>query len=359
MNPVITNLTQQQLIRFMEEHSLGFPKRALCLFSMAQFVISRLLASMKPSTRNNINEIVILHHEFLKRCSRKFGLSLTSQFILRGRSQPINPRDVIQFQSTSSLQKQLLALSHYGTATLLGNTSAIAEISYRLFKITMYDPRGNIDNRFKKILLQLIEYGISRRCPDCLGVMAYLLDDGLGIVQIDKRRSLKLAGQSADAGSIYGLFSLARLLKYNSDHASYHHMYDDDGIDIDKDDLGIRQFVFERATRDEQIRQTLKEYGCESCLNQFYDGKDECHYCGFEFDVFNHYSDDDDTSVSKPEQMRIAVEIYYKILRENPSSHPICVDSRKDLVKIYKARERLFGESIEATDEEIRRLEAI
>ncbi len=362
MNPVITNLTQQQqqqqLISFMEKHSLGFPKRALCLFSMAQFVISRLFAPIKSSSRNNRNESVRLRHEFLKRCSRKFGLYLSPQFIFRGRSQPINPRDVIQFQSTSSLQKQLLALSHYGTATLLGNTSAIAEISYRLFKITMYDPRGNIDNRFKKILLQLIEYGISRRCPDCLGVMACLLDDGLGIVQIDKRRSLKLAGQSAEAGSIYGLFSLARLLKDNSDHASYHDRYDN-GIDIDEDDLGIRQFVFERATRDEQIRQTLKEYGCESCLDQFYDGKDECHYCGFEFDVFNHYSDDDDTSVSKPEQMRIAVEIYYKILRENPSSHPICVDSRKELVKIYKARERFFAGSIEATDKEIRRLEAI
>jgi hypothetical protein len=75
--------------------------------------------------------------------------------------------------------------------------------------------------------------------------------------------------------------------------------------------------------------------------------------------VFNNYPDDDDTSVPKPEQMRISVEIYYKILSENPLSHPICIDVRRNLVKIYKARERLFGGSIEATDEEIRRLEAI
>jgi len=362
INPVFTNLTQQkqqqQLICFMKENRLDFPRESLCLFSMAQFVISRLFAPMKSSSRNNRNESVRLRQEFLKRCSMKFGLYLSPQFIIRGRSQPINPRDVIQFQSTSSLQKQLLALSHYGTATLLGNTSAIAEISYRLFKITMYDPRGNIDNRFKKILLQLIEYGISRRCPDCIGVMAYLLDDGLGIVQIDRQRSLELAGQSAEDGSIYGWFALARLLKDNSDHASYHDRYDN-GIDIDEDDLGVRKFVRSRIPLDEQIRQTLEEYGCESCLNQFYDGKDECHYCGFKFDVFNHYSDDDDKSVSKQEQMRIAVDIYYKILSENPSSHPICIDSRKNLVKIYKERERLFGGSIKATDEEIRRLESI
>jgi len=345
-------------MRFMKEHSLDFPKRILCLFSMAQFVRNCLFAPMKPSTRNNSNEIVRLCHEFLKRCSIKFGLSLSHQLIFRGRSQPINPQDIIRFQSTSSFQKQLLALSNYGTATLLGNTSAIAEISYRLCKITIYDPRGKIDNNFKIKLLKLIEYGISRRCPDCLGMMSHFLDVGLGIVPVDRQRSLKLSGQSAEAGSIYGWFALARLLKHNSDRASYHDKYDD-GIYIDECDLGVRQFVRERATLDEQIRQALEEHGCELCLPQFYDGKDECHYCGFEFDVFNNYSDDDDTSVPKPEQMRMAVEIYYKILSENPPLHPICVNSRKNLVKIYKHGEQLFGGSIQATDEEIHRLEAI
>ncbi len=350
----LKNKQQQQLMRFIKEHSLDFPRESLCLFSMAQFVRNRLFTPMKPSTRNNSNEIVRLRHEFLKRCSMKFGLYLSPQFIIQGRSQPISPQDIILFQSTSSL----LALSNYGTATLLGNTSAIAEISYRLFKITMYDPHGNIDNHFKIKLLKLIEYGISRRCPDCLGMMSHFFDVGLGIVPVDRQRSLKLAGQSAEAGSIYGWFALARLLKDNSDHASYNDEFDD-GIDVDESDLGGRLFVRSRISLDEQIRRTLEEYGCEGCLPQFYDGKERCRDCNFQFDVFNHYSDDDDTSVPKSEQMRIAVEIFYKILSENPSSHPICVDVRKILLKIYKARERLFGGSIEATDDEISRLEEI
>ena len=355
INHKIKNL---KLMRFMKEHSLDFPRKSRCWFSMAQFVRNCLLSQIKPSSKNNKNKIARLREEFLKRCSIKFGLSLSSQFIFRGRSNPINPRDVIQFQSTTSLQKQLLALSNYGTATLLGNTSAIAEISYRLFKITIYDPRGKIDNYFKIKLLKLIEYGISRRCPDCLGMMSHFLDVGLGIVPVDRQRSLELAGQSAEAGSIYGWFALARLLKDNSDRASYNDKFDY-GIDVDECDSGVRQFVRSRILLDEQIRQTLEEYGCESCLPQFYDGKERCRNCEFEFFVFNHYTDDDDTSVPKSEQMRIAVKIYYKILSENPPSHPICVDVRKNLVKIYKARERLFGESIEATDEEISRLEEI
>ena len=359
--PLFKKLTieqQQQLMRFMKEHSLDFPKRTLCLFSIAQFVRRRLLEQIRPSSKNNSNEIVILREEFLKRCSRKFGLSLSPQFIIRGRSNPINPQDVIRFQSTTLLQFQLLALSNYGNATLLGNTSTIAEISYRLFKMPIYDRGGNIDNRFKINLLKLIEYGISRRCPDCLGMMSHFLDVGLGIILVDQQRALKLAGQSAEAGSIYGWFALACFLKNNSDKASYNNEFDD-GIDVDECDLGVRKFVCEKATRNKQIRRTLEEYGCERCLDQFYDGKDECHDCGFKFDVFDCYPDDDDTSVSKQEQMGISVAIYYKILSENPSSHPICVDSRKKLVEIYKAREQLFNGSIEATDEEIRRLEAI
>jgi hypothetical protein len=228
----------------------------------------------------------------------------------------------------------------------------------------MYDHNGNADNSLKNQLLefellQLIEYGIiSSRCPDCLGMMSYFLDTGFGIVPVDQQRALKLAGQSAEAGSIYGWFALAHLLECNSNHESSHDEFHD-GVDVDESDFGVRLFVCERATRDKQIRRTLEEYGCESCLKQFYDGKDECRNCGFKFDVFDCYPDDDDTSVSKPEQMQIAIEIYYKILSENPPSHPICVDVHRNLVKIYKSRERLFGGSVEATDEEIRRLEAI
>lgn len=345
---------QQQLMRFMKERKLDFPRKSLCWFSMAQFVRNCLLSQMKPSSKNNKNRLVRLREEFLKRCSIKFGLSLSPQLIFRGRSQPISPQDIIRFQSTSSL----LALSNYGTATFLGNTSAIAEIFYRLFKITIYDPRGKIDNYFKIKLLKLIEYGISRGCPDCLGMMSHFLDVGLGIVPVDRQRALKLAGQSAEAGSIYGWFALARLLKDNSDHESYNDEFNN-GIDVDECDSGVRQFVRSRIPLDEQISRTLEEYGCESCLPQFYDGKERCRDCDFQFGVFNHYSDDDDTSVPKSEQMRIAVEIFYKILSENPSSHPICVDVRKILLKIYKARERLFGGSIEATDEEILRLSLI
>jgi hypothetical protein len=359
MNPdfrKLKNKQHQQLMRFMKERKLDFPRKSLCWFSMAQFVRNCLLSQMKPSSKNNKNRLVRLREEFLKRCSIKFGLSLSHQLIFRGRSQPISPQDIIRFQSTSSL----LALSNYGTATFLGNTSAIAEISYRLFKITIYDPRGKIDNYFKIKLLKLIEYGISRGCPDCLGMMSHFLDVGLGIVPFDQQRALKLAGQSAEAGSIYGWFALARLLKDNSDHESYNDEFNN-GIDVDECDSGVRQFVRSRIPLNEQIRRTLEEYGCESCLPQFYDGKDECRDCGFKFFVFNHYSDDDDddTSVPKSEQMRIAVKIFYKILSENPSSHPICIDTRKNLVKIYKEREWMFGGSVEATVKEIHRLEAV
>jgi hypothetical protein len=353
----LKNKQHQQLIHFMKEHSLDFPKRTLYLFSMAQFVRNRLFAPIKPSTRNNSNEIVRLREEFLKRCSIKFGLYLSPQFIIRGRSNQINPRDVIRFQSTTLLQYQFLALSNYGLAALLGNTSAIAEISYRLSKTPMYNEDGLIYAYGMSKVILLVEYGISRKCPDCLGLMAYFHSTTIAY-NSDQRNVLKIAGQSAEAGSIYGLFSLAHLLKDNSDHASYHKEFDDE-LDIYEDDFGVRQFVGERATRDEQICRILEEHGCENCFYQFYYGKDECCDCGFEFDVFNNYPDDDDTSVPKQEQMRISVEIYYKILSENPSSHPLCVDTRKNLVKIYKARERLFGGNVEETDKEISRLEAI
>ena len=354
----VRNLTWQeqkkQLMLFMKEYSLGFPRRALHLSSMSQFVINRLLAPMKPSTRNNSNKIVRLREEFLRRFSMKFGLSLSFQFIIRGRFQPIVPKDILQFLSSEIIENQFLSISHYGTAALLGNTRAIAEMCDRLSKKTMDIPRMIIWLKMK--LLRLIEYGISRRCPDCLGMMAHFLDTGFGIVPVDRQRALKLAGESAEAGSIYGWFAQACLLDDNSNHLSNYDKYDD-GIDINECDLGVRQFIPQRILLDEQIRWTLEEHGCESCLPQFYDGKDKCRVCDFEFDVFNHYSDDDDTSVSKPEQMRIAVEIYYKILSENPPSHPICVDVHRNLINIYKAREHLFNGSIEATDDEIHRLE--
>ena len=351
INPFFEKLTKQQqkqkqMLRFMEEHGLGFPQKSLCWFSMAQLLKNRLLAPMKPSSKNNGNEIMRLRDEFLKRCSIKFGLTLSPQFILRGRSNPINPQDIIRFQSSALLQDQFLALSYYGLAVILGNTSAIAEMCYRLSKTPMYN-KGKVS--------LLVEYGISLGCPDCLGLMAYFRSTTIAY-NSDQKKVLKTAGESAETRSIYGWFTLARLLKYNSDFASYHNEFDD-GIDVYEDDFGVRKFVHPSLSLDEQIRQTLEEHGCENCFDQFYYGKDECRDCGFEFYVFNNYPND--TSVSKPEQMRISVEIYYKILSENPSSHPICVDTRRNLVKIYKARERLFGGSVEATDKEILRLDGI
>jgi len=350
---------QQQLLSFMEIHKIFFDLHPRHMFSQSRFVMGQLLIGMKPTNTNNKNILNKIFKEFLGDCSRKFGRLISSQFMLRGRSQLINYNHITQFQSAISLQQQFISIPHYGLAVILGNTSAIAEIVYRLSKITMYDKYGMIDNKSPLKVISLIEYGISSKCPDCLGIMAHFLKVGLGaVVPVDQQRALKLAGESAEAGSIYGWFVLASLLKDNSDNASYHNEFDDE-INVDETDLGVWQFVGERATRDEQICRRLEEHGCENCFDQFYYGKDECRDCGFEFDVFNCYPDDDDTSVSKQEQMRISVAIYYKILSENSPSHPICVDSRKNLVKIYKARERLFNGSIEETDDEIRRLEAI
>ena len=351
---------QQNILSFierLERHNIFFDSHTLYIFSQSRFVMNQLLIGMKPTNTNNKNILNKIFEEFLGDCSRKFGRLISTQFMLRGRSQPINYQDITRFQSavSVSLQQQFLSIPHYGLAVILGNTSAIAEMVYRLSKITMYDKYGMIDNKSPLKVISLIEYGISRKCPDCLAVMAHFLKVGLGdVVHVDQQRAFKLAGESAEAGSIYGWFVLACLLKDNSDNASYHNEFDDE-INVDETDLGIWQFVGERATRDEQICRRLEEHGCENCFDQFYYGKNECRDCGFEFDVF----DDDDTSVSKQEQMRISVAIYYKILSENPLLHPICVDVRKNLVKIYKAREQLFNGSVEATDKEIHRLEAI
>lgn len=363
MNPFFTNLTiqqeqqQQKLMLLIKEHKCNFPRELLHLFSMAQFVRRRLLAPMRQTITNNQYQIKDSYEEFMRRCLIKFSRILLSQTILLGRSQPISQQDIIRFQSATSFRDQILTISYYGTAVLLGNIGAIAEMCYRLSKTPMYDDAERPYSRGMSKIISLVEYGISLGFPDCLGLMAYFRSTTTAYFS-DQQNVLKLAGQSAEAGSIYGWFALAHLLKNNSDRASYHDKHDD-GINIDECDLGVRQFVRSRIPLDEQIRQALEEHGCGLCLPQFYDGKEKCRGCGFEFDVFNHYSDDDDTSVPKSDQMRIAVEIYYKILSENPPSHPICVDSRKNLVKIYKHGEQLFGGSIQATDEEIRRLEEI
>jgi hypothetical protein len=189
-------------------------------------------------------------------------------------------------------------------------------------------------------------------------MMSHILDVGLyGIGTLEKPDPFKLAGQSAEAGSVYGWFFLANFLKKNSDHASYHKHVDDE-LYISEDDLGVRQFVRPSLSLDEQIRRALEENGCESCIDQFYYGKERCSNCDFEFDVFNNYPDDD-MFVSKMDQMRIAVDIYYKILNENLQSHPIWADSRRNLIQIYKENEMSFGGSRQATDKEILRLEAI
>ena len=355
MNPLFKNLKnkqRQQLMHFIEEHNLDFPQKSLHLFSMAQFVRRRLFAPMGKTITNNQHQIKDSYEEFLRRCSRKFGIVVWPQVIDNGRSQLNRIRDIFQFQVSVLLQNQILSISHYGTGVFLGNTSAIAEMYYFLSK------SKNVENRLKRQFIQLIEYGISHKCPDCLGMMSHILDVGLyGIGILDKLNPFKLAGQSAEAGSVYGWFFLARMLKNNSDHASYHKHFDDE-LYISEDDLGVRQFVRPSLSLDEQISRTLKEYGCERCINQFYDGKERCRDCDFEFDVFNNYPDDD-TFVSKMDQMRIAVDIYYKILNENPQSHPIWADSRRNLIQIYKENEMSFGGSRQATDEEICRLEEI
>jgi hypothetical protein len=300
----------------------------------------------------------------------KFGLYLSPQFIIRGRSNPINPRDVIRFQSTTLLQDQILAISHYGPVFFLGNISAIAEMCYRLSSL-------NLNNAMKEQLIQLIKYGISLGCRDCLGMMSYFMYIERGAEYKDV---LKLAGQTAEAGSIYGWFALARLLKDNSDMASYHNEHD--RIHVDEYNLGVRQFISPRIPLGEQIRRALKEYGCKLCQEHYKYSKEhqcpdcelceeeqcpncelceeeQCPDCDFDFRMFNYLQDDDDKRVPKLDQMQIAVKIYYKILSENPPSHPICVDVHRNLIKIYKEREWLFGGSRQATDDEIRRLEEI
>jgi hypothetical protein len=234
---------QKNLLRFMERYNCGFYSRALCTFSQSRFVMGQLLIGMNPSNNSNKNTLKKLIEQFLRDCSIKFGRCMSLQFILRGRSQSINFNDITRFQSavSGSLQQQFLSIPHYGIAALLGNTSAIAEMVYRLSKIYMYDPSGNAaDNSFKGQLLRLIEYGISRGCQDCLAIMAHFLDIGFGgIVQMDGERAIKLAGESAEAGSVIGWEVLADLLKSNASNQDP--FYDE--IYVDETYAGVRLYV--------------------------------------------------------------------------------------------------------------------
>ena len=203
---------QQQLLSFMERYNVFFDSRALSIFSQSRFVIGRLLIRTNPSNTNNKNILKKIKEQFLKDCSRKFGRLISIQFMLRGRSQQINPQDIIRLQGEVSIQKQFLSISHYGIAVLLGNTSAIAEMVRRLFKIKIYE-RGILVYSLYRQFLKLLEYGISHRCPDCIGVMAHFLNVGFySIIQRDKQHALKLAGQSVEGGSVIGCFVLVELL---------------------------------------------------------------------------------------------------------------------------------------------------
>jgi hypothetical protein len=244
-NPFFKKLTNQQLqimLSFIAQHELMFDSDARHVFSLSRFVMGQLLIGMNPSNTNNKNRLIEMYRYFLMRCSRKFGRLISSQFMLRGRSRPINTNHILRSQSavSGSLLQQFLSIPHYGLAVSLGNTSAIAEMVYRLSKIYMYDRSGNADNRFKRQLLRLIEYGISRGCQDCLAIMAHFLDIGFGgIVQMDGERAIKLAGESAEAGSVIGWKVLANLLKSNASNQDP--FYDE--IYVDETYAGVRLYV--------------------------------------------------------------------------------------------------------------------
>lgn len=213
MKKNLTIQQKQQMLSFMSIYNLIFDSGALCIFSQSHFVMGRLLIGMKPSNTNNKNTLKKIIEQFLGDCSRKFGRLTSIQFMLRGRSQPINYQDITRLQEEDSIQKQFLSISHYGLAVLLGNTSAIAEIVSRLFKIHVYDPCGILVYSLYRQFLKLLEYGISHRCPDCLAVMAHFLNVGFySIIQRDKQRALKLAEESVEGGSVIGCFVLVELL---------------------------------------------------------------------------------------------------------------------------------------------------
>jgi len=203
---------QQQLLSFIERYNVFFDSHAHHMFSQSRFVMGRLLIRTNPSNTNNKNILKKIKEQFLRDCSRKFGILISIQFMLRGRSQPVNYQDIIRLQGEDLIQKQFLSISHYGIAVLLGNTSAIAEMVRRLFNIKIYE-RGILVYSLYRQFLKLLEYGISHRCPDCIGVMAHFLNVGFySIIQRDKQHALKLAGQSVKGGSVIGCFVLVELL---------------------------------------------------------------------------------------------------------------------------------------------------
>jgi len=232
---------QQQMLSFMERYNVFFDSRAHHMFSQSRFVMGRLLIRTNPSNTNNKNTLKKIKEQFLKDCSRKFGRLISIQFMLRGRSQQINPQDIIRLQGEDSIQKQFLSISHYGIAVLLGNTSAIAEMIRRLFKIKIYE-RGILVYSLYRQFLKLLEYGISHRCPDCIGVMAHFLNVGFYIIiQRDKQYALKLAGQSIEGGSVIGCFVLVELL---SNLDSFHQ--DKFGDEKIKDAIKILQEIIRK-----------------------------------------------------------------------------------------------------------------
>jgi len=241
INSVILKLTkqqQQQMLRFIAERGLVFDSRTRHMFSLSRYIMGKLI-SAKPSSRKNEGTLIEIYRHFLMRCSMKFGLIISDQFVLRGRSKLINLSLVSQLMNSNSFQQQLRSIPNYGFAICLGNTGAIAEIVLRLSKCIFYYTNEIVDNRLDNKLLRFIEYGISRRCPDCLAVMAYFLDIGMGNLPVDQQRALKLAGESAEAGSVIGWKVLANLLEYN---ASNQDSFNDE-IYVDETEAGVRQYV--------------------------------------------------------------------------------------------------------------------
>lgn len=205
------SVQKQQLLKFMNKYNICFDSKNIQYAFESRFVMCKLLNGIKPSNRRNQHVLKKIIKQFLRDCLIQFMRIISIQLILRGRSQPIIPQDIVQFQEMKDdlIQRQILAISHYGLAINLGNMKAIAEIVNRLSKIKMYDSH--------KKLIKLLEYGLSHsRCPDCLAIMAIFLNDGIyGIIQRDKHLALKLAGESAEKESFYGCLVLAHL--FNQD----------------------------------------------------------------------------------------------------------------------------------------------
>jgi hypothetical protein len=57
-----------------------------------------------------------------------------------------------------------------------------------------------------------------------------------------------------------------------------------------KYNLEQEQYLEEKYINEEE--NLLKEYGCEACLEQYYDGKNKCRNCNFDFNIFNKNDDE-------------------------------------------------------------------